>query len=632
MKNVVFTLALMLSLLANRVGVAERPNAMRLFPSRTVFFVRTPDGSELVRKFSESPLFQDPEIAPFIQALFGKVDEAYRSGDAGEATGGGLGDLFALSQGEVAFGVIPRNNESPAILLLADSTSPQARDASDAVAIADGEERLSKLIEALKAKGAQEGDRVATEPIGSVEATVFRNGDRVRESLGVVERQGVLVLSNDRILLESAIKKWDESEGANVEVTEEEPAKDDEAKRTARLRQRYAESLSSNEAYTESLRECVEERIGGGDNEPPILSAFVDPVGIFRAIAQRNNGMRVALATLPVLGLDGVEGGAAAMWIDHGDWDSLLRAHLLLDNPRSGILKMVRLLPCDTTPSETIPADVASYQCGSIDFGATLSGAGQLYDRIRGEGEFAKLVERNVTKKVGVSPETLFEKMTGRFVSIQGYGENSEDGPVRVTPARAFLFNVNDAEWAMAIVREVLEKTEVPVEWQTHAGVEYAMVKGGNRRRPWSSASLTVIEDQLVLAETPALLQKLIDTQAGVGDRLVSHLPYRLTASRAKRLGRASVGTQEGRLLSYNDPGSQFEQWHAAGNSDASREQLDKLADRAPPMRWLRDALDETGVPPLEALMRHAAPSGSAVYDTPRGFRFVQFAFKLGDD
>lgn len=639
MKYLVAALVLTASLFGARPGLADRPNAMRMYPSRTVFFVRTPDGSELVRKFTESKFFQDPEIAPFLQSLFGKVDDAYRSGDAGEATGGGLSDLFALSQGEVAFGVVPRNNESPAILLLADSTSPGNREANDTLAIADGQERLSKLIEALKAKGKSEGNRIATEVVGSAEVTVFREEERTRESLGLVEREGVLILSNDRILLESVINKWDKAEGlpvAAVEQVDNEEGQTEEAidenKRIARLRQRYAESLSDNASYTESLRECVDERIGGGDDAAPSLTAFIDPIGIFRAVAQQNNGMRVALATLPVLGLDGIEGGAAAMWIDHGDWDSLIRAHLLLDNPRSGILKMVRLLPCDPTPSETIPADVASYQCGAIDFGATLSGAGQLYDRIRGEGEFAKLIENQVAKKIGVTPESFFEKMTGRFVSLQGYGDSEEGNAIRVTPARALLFNTDDAEWMMATVRAVLEKTGAPVEWQTHGGIEYAMAKGGNRRRPWSSASLAMIEDQLVLAETPALLHKLIDTQAGAADKLAEHLPFRLTSGRAKRLGRGTVGGQEGRLLSYNDPGSQFAQWHAAGNSDASREQLDKLAERAPPMRWLRDALDETGVPPLEALMRHAAPAGSAIYDTPRGFRFVQFGFKIEEE
>src|SRR5690606_28348241 len=99
------------------------------------------------------------------------------------------------------------------------------------------------------------------------------------------------------------------TEPADPEIDVEKPAEDEDiAKRVARLRQRYAEPLSDNAAFTESLRECVSERLGAGDESPPQLVAFIDPVGIFRAIAQENAGMRIALATLPILGIDGVKG------------------------------------------------------------------------------------------------------------------------------------------------------------------------------------------------------------------------------------------------------------------------------------------------------------------------------------
>jgi hypothetical protein len=103
-------------------------------------------------------------------------------------------------------------------------------------------------------------------------------------------------------------------------------------------------------------------------------------------------------------------------------------------------------------------------------------------------------------------------------------------------------------------------------------------------------------------------------------------------ANRLKRLGAASVGGEEGRILLYQDPVAQFRQWHAAGSSDTSREQLNQMAEFAPPMRWLRDALDETGVPSMEAMMKYAKPSGAAIYDTPRGFRYVAFSFKGEDE
>lgn len=649
-------LLLLFALLAAKPLTAEeRPNAMRLFPGRAVFFIRSPAAADFLGRIEGSNFFQDPEVRPFLDALFGKVDSAFREGEAGETTGGGLGDLLELFQGEVAFGVVPRQNEGPGVLFLADTVGATARAESDAVLLADAVERADRLIESLKAKAVAEDDAVALELIGSTEVVVFRGGDDVKEVGGIFQREGVLLFSNDKMLLESAILKWDEALGVPLPVTadaDEAEASDkeqDDKKRADRLRRRYAEPLANNEAFTESLRECVEERIGGGDAAPPNVAVFVDPVGIFRAIAQRNTGMRVALATLPILGLDGIEGAAAAMWVDYGDWDTLLRAHLLLDNPRAGVLKMARLAPTDPTPGDAIPADVASYTCGAADFAATLDGAGQLYDRIRGEGEFAKLVEGSVTKKLGIAPSELIERITGRVTSVQAYGETEEGQAVRVSPPRAILIDITDVEWINTSLRGVLERTGLQGKWDTHGGVEYVRFldlgkpegveesREDRRRRRQLEASgvmtcAAIVEDQLVLAQTTALLRKLIDTKAGLHDRLAKHLPFRLTASRAKRLGANTIGGEEGRLLTYEDPGAQFRQWHAAGTSEESRAELDRLAERASPMRWLRDAIDDGGIPPLEAMMRHATPSGGALFDTPRGFRYVAFAFKLEDE
>lgn len=628
------------------VAAAERPNAMRLFPGRAVFFFRAPDATELNDRFltgGGDKMLGDPEVGGFLKTLFAKIDESFRSGP-GEATGGGLADLLALFEGEVAFAVVPRRNEAPGIVFLADTVSGANRTAGDRQALIDGTDRAAKLIESAKRKAEADGFLVSTELVASTEAVVTRRGNDQRSTVGLVEREGVLVVSNDKLLLESVILKWDNAEGlvseSEIEEAVDGSASDDESKRIARLRRRYTEPLSENESFTEALRECVSERLGGGDESPPQLVAFIDPIGIFRAIAQENAGMRLALATLPILGLDGVEGAAGAAWVNEGEWDVLLRGHLLLDNPRAGVLKMVRLQPCDPAPGDAIPGDVASYTCGAIDLQSTLSGAEQLYDRIRGDGEFAKLVEENVTKRVGVAPKDIASHLTGRFVTIQGYGDTEDGAPVRVTPARATILDVNDSDWALATLREALKRMAPQTQWREHGGVEYAQIDGfepatfaeGRPPRPVFLSCVAVIDDQVVLTETQALLHKLIDTRADVGDRLADNLPFRLMMGRTTRLGSQTVGGEEGRLVMYENPAAQFRRWNTAGTDGASLEQLDQIANVAPPMRWLRDAIQEAGVPSAEAMLKFANPSGSAIYDTPRGFRYVAFSFKLDEE
>lgn len=630
-------------------AAAERPTAMRLFPSRSVVFVRTPEGAELNRKLTSSPLLSDPEVTPFLASLYSRIDESFRKGP-GKVTGGGIGDLLQLFQGEVALAVVPRRNEEPGVIFLADTVSQLDPDTQ-----ALGPQRASDLVEAISQYAEQQGDtEVADEAIGATTVRVFRPANDTSKAWGVAQRDGVLLASSDRVLLESALLKWDAADGVPTPIAAAEPAAaedeatedEDQQKRIARLRRRYAEPLSNNAAFTESLRECVEERIGGGDTKPPQLAAFVDSIGIFRAASEGNVGMRFALATLPVLGLDGIEGVAAAMWIDVGDWDSLIRAHLLLDTPRAGVLKIARLRPTDPTPADAIPADVASYACGAVDFAAILDGAEQLHDKIRGEGKFAELVEAEFKKETGFTMKELAPLLEGRVAMIQAYGDTAEGEAPRVFPARAVLLRITDAERVDRVVRAMLEKSPTTPEWREHAGVDYACTdpkgqqlgsteEGANSPRRQANDGppfVAMLGEDLVICQTESLLKKLIETHQGDRPRLAEHLPYRLTASRAGRLGAGSVGGDEGRLLLYEDPGEQFRQWHAAGESDASREQLERMAQFAPPMRWLRDTLEETGAPPLEALLRHAVPSGSAVYDTPTGYRYVQFTFKVDDE
>lgn len=632
--------------------LAERPTSMRLFPGRSVFFFRTPDATELSERFNSGAggeMVNDPEISPFLKSLFNRMDASYREGP-GKATGGGLADMLALFEGELAFAVVPRRNEAPGIVLLADTVSAANRTAGDSMALADGQERATKFLDSIKAYATGKGEQVSSEQVGSVTAMVIRQGDNANETTATVERDGVLIVCNDRILLETVINKWDEAEGLAatpvVEGEEEKPAEDeDDAKRAQRLRQRYATSLSDSEAFTESLRECVSERLGAGDESPPQLVAFIDPVGIFRAAAQENASMRIALATLPILGIDGVKGAAAAIWINEGEWDSLFRAHLLLDNPRAGILKMARLLPCDPTPVDAIPAELSSYTCGAVDVAGTLSGAGQLYDRIRGEGRFAEDFEKKATDAMGVAPGELVDLFTGKYVSLMAFGDQVEGAPVRVNPARALFFEAKDPEKALAVVRAIFEKVGLKLEERDADGAPYFVftmleemakkqIEEGPRQGqpPVLLQAMAVIGDDLVFCETIDLLNTMIATDKGEGERLADHLPFRLMANRLKRLGAASVGGEEGRILLYQDPVAQFRQWHAAGSSDTSREQLNQMAEFAPPMRWLRDALDESGVPSMEAMMKYAKPSGAAIYDTPRGFRYVAFSFKGEDE
>ena len=91
---------------------------------------------------------------------------------------------------------------------------------------------------------------------------------------------------------------------------------------------------------------------------------------------------------LPVLGLDGLAGIGGSMNIDTDQYDSISHMHVLLDNPRSGIIKMIALEPGVSKPESWVPADVAQYMTFHWKIETTLKTLAPMYDSLAGEGLF----------------------------------------------------------------------------------------------------------------------------------------------------------------------------------------------------------------------------------------------------
>jgi hypothetical protein len=124
-------------------------------------------------------------------------------------------------------------------------------------------------------------------------------------------------------------------------------------------------------------------------------------------------------------------------------------------------------------------------------------------------------------------------------------------------------------------------------------------------------------------------MRLVIETHDGSVPLLADSISYRVVQGRAKRLASDAGPGAEGIWINYADPTEQTRRMHGAWESEKGREELDRMAEFAPPIRWLRDTLEAGGgAPPLETMIKYAAPSGSVIYDTPSGYRYVSFQFK----
>ena len=95
---------------------------MKLFPEESVVFVRVANAHDLGEKIQQTSIgrmIQDPQLKPFVENLYGKAGELYtKNGES--KLGISWEDLKKLPKGEVAFAVVARPEQRPALLLLID--------------------------------------------------------------------------------------------------------------------------------------------------------------------------------------------------------------------------------------------------------------------------------------------------------------------------------------------------------------------------------------------------------------------------------------------------------------------------------------------------------------------------------
>ena len=98
------------------------------------------------------------------------------------------------------------------------------------------------------------------------------------------------------------------------------------------------------------MKECRRKQ-----DPPPHLIFFVDPIALAKNIGRESGGMQMALAMMPMLGIDGLSGLGGAITYATNEYDDLVQVHVLLENPRAGILQLPAFEAGDTTPQAFVP-------------------------------------------------------------------------------------------------------------------------------------------------------------------------------------------------------------------------------------------------------------------------------------
>ncbi|MHC4178312.1 MAG: DUF3352 domain-containing protein [Planctomycetota bacterium] len=562
------------------ISSAERPSAPRLLPDTTVAMATIVDAPELAERFmntSMGRMSQDPQMKPLVGHLYGSLTEAVAQ--VQDRIGLSLPELMAIPQGEITLAVVAPEDVQPAVVLLLD-TGNQIGNAR-------------KLIDTLTARLDESGSRRAEENVAGTKFITYEGG-AAGQRLVYFEKDATIVGGSDPPVLKQLLAVWNGGKGR---------------------------TLADNPSFVAVMHRC---RVAKG--ERPQLAFYADPIGIMRGIGQQNTGVRVALAVLPALGLDGVKGVGGTVTFDTGQFDSVTHVHLRLQPPRSGIVKMIALEPGDSRPERWVPSDVGSYTTLHWNVEQTYEELAKLYDSFNGEGALTQALQQRFLKPTGLDLEKeLLPALEGRVTFINWF-----ERPV--TPqsqALLLALKLKDTKVFDKALEKVLTLGQGTIVEETWARKTYYQVRTPvpddlppNQRPP--QPCFGILDDYLLVTNRAGLYKKVVTTLAEGSESLSDDPEFKLIVSKIRR---QSGGTAPA-MISFERPEETVRWLYDLVNSQQTRQSLSRQAENSGFFRTLNTALEENPLPPFAVLRRYLAPGGAMVTDDQSGLHYMGFSLR----
>ena len=579
----------------------ERPRAVDLLPERTVVFVQIDDLRDLTTQFWESgmgKMLQDEQVAPLATELYGEALAAYE-GIQGEIGDFSLDQLQALPQGEICFAIVNPRRKDPGFVLLMD--------------IDKESDTATELLAFLEEEA---GAAVDTEDQEGITIHEFDTGD---DEFFYVLHEGTFLACTDNNVLKEMVGRW---QGASFET----------------------KPLSKNRKFTTIMRKCR-----STEDLPMAASFFVDPIETYRAFTRGNMGARAALGFLPLLGLDGVLGVGGSVLYNEKGFESILHAHVLLANPRAGILKMIAMKPGMYHPEAFVPEDCASYMTSHWDRGTFLAELKKIVDGFGGEDTFEKGIEE-LSAQIEVDFQAEFiDNLEGRLtyysfmLSPTVFNSQSHGGALRV----------EDPEQARAFISTVIEKAidgEFEAE-HTYEGITYWAEsddriedRAERRRQRLEDAGITdqadmpsyvrrprpcvaVIDDYLVFCDSVEMLKASVDTYTGKTPSLAESDFYVETTDQMLTL----LDTQLPSMSAFSRPDISLKFMFDLLKADATQDFMDQGAESNDSIADVVRVIQDNPLPEFEELAKYFPPNGGFVVDDESGLHLLFFQTKPVD-
>jgi len=564
---------------------AERPAAPDLLPQETVLFVSIADAADFKQKFMETALgqmSQDPQLKPLVDEMYGVLLQTAAAAE--QSLGVSLSDILDIPQGELTLALLNPSVGEPALVILLDTNDSPA---------------VQKLLDRGLEQARQSGVNPRQQTVEDVSLTVFDiPGNQTRQA-AYFQKEGTLAIGTNLEELKKLIGRWNGAEG---------------------------ETLADNKQYG-----AVMLRSRGSADEVPQLTWFVDPISLVRSVGRNISGAQFAIAILPALGLDGLQCLGGSVTLATEQFDMIVRTHVMIDSPRSGVLEMIALGGGDMTPEKWVPSDAASYSTMYWNAEQTYDKLSSLYDSFQTPGAFDGIVQSNVNDRIGVNLEKdILAALEGRFTTVSFVQQpitadsQSQLAGVRLKDPAAFQTTLD----------KLIGQFPDNVTPKAFGGVTYHQVvlqqnqqQNQQQGQPLGASPpqpcFAIVEDYLLIANRPAVLERAIVATGGA-DSLAESLDYKLIVSRSER----QSGGSKPAMLSFQRPAEGLRFFYGLATSEENRTRLREQAAAGGIANSINQALERNPLPPFAILEQYLAPGGAILVDDETGLHYTSFTLR----
>ncbi|MBC8350786.1 MAG: hypothetical protein H8E66_02290 [Planctomycetes bacterium] len=562
----------------------ERPGAPHLLPAETLAYVRVANVPELVEKFRDTAMGRiaaDEQVQPFVGDLYRSAAEAFQVVE--DRVGVPLHELLAIPQGELCVALVAAEQGRPQLIVFFD--------------VGDHLFAAEQVIEVALTAMAEQGATRTTNMVDETEIILHEfPGDRQRRVAYFV-RDGVIGLSSDEVMLAQVLGVWDGDE---------------------------VESLATNRTFTAIMKRSV-----GFKDEPPQITWYADPFSLAKRAIRGNFSAQAGISLLSGLGINGVKAIGGSLILGTEEFDGIFHTHVMLENPRNGVLKMIAFEAGEVTPEPWVPKDAASYTSLNWNVDKTYAELTRLYDTFRGEEAWQTQVVERIANGLDIDLEReVVEGLEGRATMVSWMQR-----PARLnSQSRLIGLKLNDPDRTRAMLDRVAAKFSERLEQKTYGGTTYYRAEVGRRRNQQQNSELVrlptpclaVVGDYFLATDSEKLFEQVVIAKSDVSLSLANELDFKLIASKIKR----QQGETKAGMISFNRPEEGFRSLYELATAASTQSRLATASENNGVFRALNGALTNNPLPPFAVLARYLAPGGALVTDDETGIHYTAFTLR----